>query len=47
MIENKENVYDFADEFWKSLRDKHISEKNKCSTCKYIVYFIITNFKMI
>ena len=35
MIENKENVYDFADEFWKSLRDKHISEKNKCSTCKY------------
>lgn len=35
MNENKENVYSFAEKFWESLRDKHIVEKNNCSTCKY------------
>jgi len=47
MIENKDDYSSIDSEFWKSLKDIHISEKNKCSTCKYIVYFIITNFKMI
>lgn len=35
MTKNRGNVYTFANEFWKSLRDKHILEKNKCSTCEY------------
>ena len=35
MIENKEDHSSIADEFWKSLKDRHIVEKNNCSTCKY------------
>ena len=35
MIENKDDYSSIASEFWKSLKDKNISEKNKCSTCKY------------
>lgn len=35
MTKNRGNAYTFANEFWKSLTDKHISEKNNCTTCKY------------
>ena len=35
MIEIKDDYSSIDSEFWKSLKDIHISEKNKCSTCKY------------